>query len=169
MARREELSDEQWKVIAPLLPKGRLKPGGRGRPRQDDRSIFNGILWILRSGARWQDLPERFPSYQTCHRRFQQWVRSGVIRHLLEALARDLHERGGFDLSECYIDATFMIAKKGASGSEKPSGARVQSSWQWQTALVFLSPFTLHLLRRMKSPWYTILSKNGFSDRDLGF
>jgi hypothetical protein len=73
-------------------------------------------------------------------------------------------ERGGFDITECYIDATLMIAKKGASGLEKPSGARVRSSWQWQTALVFLSPFSLRLLRRTKSPLFTILSKNGFSD-----
>ncbi len=111
-------------------------------------------------------MPERFPSYQTCHRWFQAWTRSGVIRQALEALARDLLERGRFDLSECYIDATFMIAKKGASPSEKPDGARVRSSWQWQTALVFLSPSTLRLLRRTKSPLFTILSKNGFSDRD---
>jgi hypothetical protein len=112
-------------------------------------------------------MPERFPPYQTCHRRFQEWTRSGLIRRALECLARDLLERGGFDLTECYIDATFMIAKKGASGLEKLSGARVRSSWQWQTALVFLSPFTLRLLRRTKSPLFTILSKNGFSDLNL--
>ncbi|MGE5444032.1 MAG: transposase, partial [Ignavibacteriales bacterium] len=45
---------------------------GRGRPWRDNREVLNGILWILRSGARWKDLPERFPPYQTCHRRFQQ-------------------------------------------------------------------------------------------------
>jgi transposase len=167
MARTEDLTDEQWAVIEPLIPKTRVRPDGRGRPRKSDRDVMNGILWILRSGARWHDMLDRFPPYQTCHRRFQEWTRSGVIRRILEALARDLHERGGFDLSECYIDATFMIAKKGASGLEKPSGARVRSSWQWQTALVFLSPFTLRLLRRTKSPWYTILSKNGFSDQSL--
>jgi len=163
MARREELSDEQWAVLSPLFPEPRRRPDGRGRPRRATREVLNGILWILRSGARWQDLPDRFPPYQTCHRRFQEWTRSGMIRQALEALARDLLERGRFDLSECYIDATFMIAKKGASGSEKPGGARVRSSWQWQTALVFLSPSTLRLLRRTKSPLFTILSKNGFS------
>ena len=66
----------------------------------------------LRSGARWQDLPERFPPYQTCHRRFQQWVRAGVLRAILEALAEDLRTRGEVDLSECFIDATFIVAKK---------------------------------------------------------
>jgi hypothetical protein len=69
-------------------------------------------------------------------------------------------------LSQCFIDATFVIAKKGASEWEIPSAAKVRSSWQWQTALVFLSPYTLHLLRRMKSPLFTILSKNGFLELD---
>ena len=71
MPRREELDDEQWQVIEPLLLKPERRADGRGRPRKDDREVLNGILWILRSGARWQDLPERFPPYQTCHRRFQ--------------------------------------------------------------------------------------------------
>ena len=166
MARREELSDEQWAILKPLFPEPRKRSDGRGRPRRETREVLNGILWVLRSGARWHDMPDRFPPYQTCHRRFQEWTRSGLIRQALESLARDLLERGGFDLTECYIDATFMIAKKGASGLEKPSGARVRSSWQWQTALVFLSPFTLRLLRRTKSPLFTTLSKNGFSDFD---
>lgn len=89
--------------------------------------------------------------YQTCHRRFQQWVRSGVFKQVLEALATDLKERGRLDLSECYIDGTFIVAKKGGSTLERPSAGRVRSSWQWQTALAFLSPYTLHLLRRMGS------------------
>jgi hypothetical protein len=121
---------------------------------------MNGILWILRSGARWYDLPERFPPYQTCHRRFQEWVRSGILKRVLETLAKDLQERGKFDLSECFIDATFVVAKKGAPVSEKPSVARGRSSWQWQMALVFLSPSTQRLLARMKSPLSTTLSKN---------
>ena len=72
MARREELTEEQWARIAPLIPALPRRSDGRGRPWRGNREVLNGILWILRSGARWQDLPERFPSYQTCHRRFQQ-------------------------------------------------------------------------------------------------
>jgi transposase len=147
--RREEISDEQWQLIEPLLPK-QDKP--RGRSRRDDREVLNGILWILRSGARWYDLPPRFPPYQTCHRRFQQWVQDGTLRCVLEALAADLKERGGLNLSECFIDGTFMVAKKGAQQWERPSAAKVASSWQWQMVQVFLSPFTQRLLRRMKSP-----------------
>jgi hypothetical protein len=59
-------------------------------------------------------MPNRYPRYQSCHRRFQQWVRSGVFQQVLEALANDLKDRGGLDLSECYIiDGMFIVAKKG--------------------------------------------------------
>lgn len=150
MARREELTDEQWALIAPLFDKPPTVPT-RGRPRRDEREILNGVLWILRSGARWSDLPDRFPPYQTCHRRFQEWIRDGRLKKILETLAEDLYSRGKLDLSECFIDGTFIVAKKGAAELEKPSGAKARNSWQWQTALVFLSPFTQTLLRRMKS------------------
>jgi len=160
MAKREELSDIQWSIIEPLLPKPKRRADGKGRPRRTNREVMNGILWILRSGARWYDLPERYPPYQTCHRRYQEWVQAGVLRKILEALADDLQTRGKFDLSECYIDATFVVAKKGAPVSEKPSVARGRNLWQWQMALVFLSPSTQRLLVRMKSPLSSILSKN---------
>ena len=71
---------------------------------------------------------------------------------LLEALARDLKERGKLDLSECFIDGTFVVAKKGADAWERPSGAKVRSSWQWQTALVFLLPRVPPRLRLMRLP-----------------
>lgn len=150
MARREELSDEQWAIIEPLIPPLPRRQDGRGRPWRDNHEVLNGILWILRSGARWKDLPERFPPYQTCHRRFQQWVRDGVLKSVLEALAEDLRTRGELELSECFIDGTFIVAKKGVDVWERPSGAKVRSSWQWQMALVFLSPSTRRLLARMK-------------------
>lgn len=151
MARREELSDEQWALLEPLFDKPPTVQT-RGRPRRPEREVLNGILWIQRSGARWCDLPDRFPPYQTCHRRFQSWVRDGRLKRVLETLAEDLLTRGGLDLSECFIDGTFVVAKKGAQKSERPSGARVRNSWQWQTALVFLSPSTQKMLRRYARP-----------------
>ena len=150
MARREELTDEQWALIAPLFKKNdELQT--RGRPPKSAREVLNGVLWILRSGARWADLPERFPPYQTCYRRFQSWVKDGRLKKVLETLAQDLLERGKLDLSETFIDGTFVSAKKGDSKLERPSGAKARSSWQWQTALVFLSPFTRQVLRRTRS------------------
>ncbi len=128
MSRREELTDEQWSLIEPLFDKTDVFQT-RGRPRRSDREILNGVLWILRSGARWCDLPARFPPYQTCHRRFQQWVKDGRLKKVLETLAQDLLERGKLDLSETFIDGTFVSAKKGALKWERPSGAKVRNSW----------------------------------------
>jgi transposase len=147
-----DLTDEQWTVIRPLIPEPPRREDGKGRPRVDNRRILDGILWIMRTGAPWKDLPDRYSAYQTCHRRFQEWVQAGVFEDILKALVKDMQERGDLDLTECFIDGTFFIAKKGAKGWEKPSGAKVQRSWQWQTALVFLSPYLLAVLRRMKSP-----------------
>lgn len=156
MPRREELQDEQWALIEALLPKVRRRADGRGRPRWDNRAVLNGILWILRSGARWKDLPERFPSYH-CHGRFQQWVDDGTLTKVLRCLTEDLRCRGQIDIEECFIDGTFASAKRGALELGKPSGAKVRSSWRWQTALVFLSP--LPLLHRTKSLSLSQLSR----------
>lgn len=68
-------------------------------------------------------MPERYPPYQSCHRRFQKWIEEKVLGSVLEALAEDLEEREEIDLSECYIDGTFVVAKKGAHLLERPSGA----------------------------------------------
>jgi transposase len=145
-----DLTDDQWAVLRPLLPRPRLRTDRRGRPWRDPRDVLNGILWILKTGAPWHDLPDRYPPYQTCHRRYQAWVRAGVLDRLLFALAEDVRTRGGLDLSECFIDGSFVIAKKGAQGWAPPSGAKVRRSWQWQIALVFLSPSTWPVLRRMR-------------------
>ena len=153
-----ELSDEQWQLLEPLIPGPVRRVDGKGRPRRPAREVLNGVLWILKTGVQWADLPERYPPYQTCHRRFQEWVCEGVLRSVLEALAQDLEERGELDLSECFIDTTFVAAKKGDQRWVRPSGAKVARSWQWQTLLVLLSPCTLRLLRHTKSSWDTKLS-----------
>ncbi len=145
-----DLTNEQWAVVEPLLPKPKQRADGKGRPRIDNRAVLNGILWVMRTGAPWHDMPSRYPSYQTCHRRFQEWVRSSTFENILKELVRDVKERGNLDLTECFIDGSFVMAKKGGSGWEKPSGARVRSSWQWQTALVFQSQYPLEVLRHMK-------------------
>jgi transposase len=145
-----DLTDEQWEIIKPLLPKLPQRADGKGRPWRESRDVLNGILWILRTGAPWQDLPDRYPPYQTCHRRFQSWVRSGTMESILKAIANDLKRRGGLDLKECFIDGTFVPAKKGVQGLEILSGAKVRRSWQWQTALVFLSPYASKVLTDMK-------------------
>jgi transposase len=144
-----DLTDAQWAVLEPLLQEYR-RPDGRGRPWRCARQVLNGVLWILRSGARWQDLPERYPPYQTCHRRFQRWQRSGRLTAILRLLVQDLVNRGKLDLQEGPIDASFSEAKKGALALVKQSAAKGARSWQLQTAMVFLSPCTWPALRRMR-------------------
>jgi transposase len=145
-----DLTDEQWKVVETILPEDSVREDGRGRPWSDRRKVLNGVLWIMRTGAPWQDLPPRYGSYQTAHRRFQNWVRSGVIERMLEALAQHLKDAGGLDLKECFVDGTFVPAKKGGPWLGKPSGARAPRSWALQTAMVFLSPCGQKVLRRLK-------------------
>src|SRR3546814_15183794 len=78
---RYDLTDFEWCVIEPLLPN---KP--RGVPRVDDRRVLNGIFWVLRSGAPWRDLPERYGPRTTCYNRFARWRKDGVWDHLLDAI-----------------------------------------------------------------------------------
>jgi transposase len=121
------LTDEQWEVLEPLIPDPPCRPDGRGRPWRDKRSVLEGILWVLRSGARWKDLPDDYPPYQTCHRRFQHWVQAGVFAHIAHRLATDLVALGWSDFAEWFIDGTFVPAKKGGSASGKPNAAKARS------------------------------------------
>ena len=146
-----DLTDAQWEVVSPLLPRRPRRRDGKGRPPAPLREVLNGVLWVLRTGAPWKDLPHRYPSYQTCHRYLQRWSRSGTFKRILHALAKDLYERGKIDLSEAFIDGSFSGAKKGGAASERRSAARGPRSWQLQTALVFLSPAGLPVLRRTRS------------------
>ena len=97
--------------------------------RHDPRDVLNGILWILRPGAPWKDLPPRYPPYQTCHRWFQKWVQQGVFKKILIELAEDLYERGGIYIRETFIDDSFTPVKKGALLSAIPSVAKAPRSW----------------------------------------
>lgn len=147
-----DLTEKQWFLIEKLLPVPSTE--GKGRPRRESRPIINGILWILRTGAQWSDLPKRYPPYQTCHRRFQEWGETGVMDTLLWTLAEDLRKRGDLDLSECFIDGSFAGAKKGGSLLVRRSEGKGQRSWQLQTAMVFLSPYISTAPLRMKQNWF---------------
>ena len=86
------------------------------------------------------------------HRRFQRWNEEGVLDGVLRALAEDLKERGGLDLSECFVDGTFVGAKKGEHRWERPNGARARSSWRWQMALADGSGLPLAVCAASASP-----------------
>ena len=145
-----ELTNEQWRRLEPVILALMPKKDPRGRPARDLREVLNGILWILRTGAPWKDLPQRYPPYQTCHRRFQQWVRQGVFSRIAKELAEDLYERGQIDIREAFIDGSFAPAKKGVLLSARQNAAKAPRSWPSQTLVVFLSPLMWKALRPMK-------------------
>ena len=139
------LTEAQWQKIAPLLPKPPKQRQG-GRPWIENRRVLEAILWILRSGARWQDMPEKFPHPSTCWRRLRDWEQRGVWLNIWRTFLSELNQRQQLKWSESFLDGSFAPAKKGAAESGKPSGARGRSGWWWSTAAVFLweTPFTLH-------------------------
>ncbi len=147
---QSELTDAQWNKIEPLLP--RSKPSSKGgRKPIDDRRCFEGILWVLRSGARWKDLPAQYPSPSTCWRRLRDWEEQGVWLRLWRTFLGELDEQGRLSWGETFGDGTFASAKKGAPTSVKPNVEKVQSSWWWQMAGVFLWEFNSPRPRRTKS------------------
>jgi transposase len=108
-----QLTDEQWLLISDLFKVPTPDPRG-GRPRTDVRRCLEGILWVLRSGARWKDLPRSFPSYVTCWRRFVEWSDDGVWDQAWRRLVEMLDRQGQVDWEQGFADGTFASAKKGA-------------------------------------------------------
>lgn len=145
-----QLTDEQWSLIEPLIPEKEKNINGRGRPFTSPRAILSGVLWVLKTGARWRDLPEKYPPNTTCHRRFKHWCQLGIMKKILEKLALHLKKIGAIDLTETYIDASFVEAKKGAPRLEKPKLAKGLKSWQLSIVQVFQSPYGLQVLHHMR-------------------
>jgi transposase len=161
-----DLLEAQWEYVRPFVEwdqELRQRPDGRGGRWGDARRVLNGVLWILRTGAPWKDLPSRYGPYQTCHRRFQQWQRSGVLEGILWALCEDLLARGELGLEEAFVDASFAGAKRGAITLVQHAAAKGAKSWQSRTATVFLSPSGLRALRRMSQHWSKTRSHNDIS------
>ena len=148
-----DLTDAQWAVLEPTF-RPRRRPDGRGRPWTDPRAVMNGVLWVLRTGAPWHDLPSRYPPYQTCHRRFQLWQRSGRLDRLLQRLAEDLRDRGKIDLSDAFVDA---ICDRGGL----PIAVHVASASPYEPHLV---PATLDARFLPDLPWCLIGDRGYDSD-----
>src|SRR5258708_18022713 len=100
------LSEAQWKKISPLLPKPRKNRRG-GRPGIENRRVLEGILWILRSGARWQDLPEKYPHPSTCWRRLRGWEVQGIWLKGRRAVLSELNERHAVKWIATILDESF--------------------------------------------------------------
>lgn len=123
--RRYEVTDPQWELIRPLLPKHTAKTG---RKPADSRLMLNGILWILRTGAPWRDLPERFGPWQTVYDYFRNWRADGTFDALLQRLQIRLDRQGKIDWDLWCIDGSNVRAARCAAGAEKKVAAATRRS-----------------------------------------
>ena len=110
-----ELTNEQWERIRKHFPEEHIPDGRPGRKPIPTRHVLEAVLWILNTGAQWHMLPQSYPNYKTVHRRFQAWCCNEVLRRVLTDVANDLRDKGALDEEECFIDATFVMAKGGGS------------------------------------------------------
>jgi transposase len=151
-----DLTDDQWSIVREYIPEPeQLRTSEKGgRPWRDPRDVLNGILWILRTGAQWSEMPRKYPPYSTCHRRLTKWNKEGVFDNVLRALAQHLRDVGKVDLREAYIDGSHAGAKRGVLMLAKLDVAKRPRSWQWSTAMVFLSPSGLRAVSAMKRSSY---------------
>ena len=114
-ARDAMLTDEQWAKIEPLMPKEVRRPKGR-RLRADDRLVFEGILWVCRTGVRWKNLPDRYPHPTTCWRRLRKWEKQGVFKDMWRAFLSELDHEGILDWDEVLGGASFIPIKRRCGG-----------------------------------------------------
>jgi len=114
--RRHQLTDEQWEAVDPVIPR---KQARTGRPPEDRREMLDGILWVLRTGAPWRDVPERFGPWQTVYDYFAAWRKSGVFDRILEALQIRLDKEGKIDWDLWCIDGSSVRAARCAAGAVK--------------------------------------------------
>ena len=111
---RGDLTEVEWRILRVLLPVERARgQRGRGRPPQDNRNIINGILWRLRTGAPWRDVPEKYGNWNTIYRRFLRWSKSGIWESVATALAETMAESGHYS-----IDSTTVRAHISAAGGK---------------------------------------------------
>lgn len=107
---RQYLTDEQWERIRDHLPG---KPGDRGRTGFDNRAAFEGMLWIVRTGAPWRDLPPEYGKWSTVYQRFRRWSQARVFEYLFELTGGDL------DLRTVQVDGTYVKVHQHGTGAPK--------------------------------------------------
>jgi transposase len=106
--RRYEMTDGQWEQIRDLIPKSKT-----GRPPKDNRLMFNAMLWMSRSGAGWEDLPERYGSWKTVYSRFCKWRDDGTLLMIFKALNSEA------DMENLSLDSTSVKAHQHSAGAKK--------------------------------------------------
>jgi transposase len=143
MERLFRLSDAQWQRVKPLLPRRKSQ---RGRPAAPHRPIVEAMLWILRTGAPWRDLPSAYGSWKTVYSRFARWSAAGALAQLFEALARERDAEGFI------IDATIVRAHQDAAGAAK-KGGRKRSGARAEVRLRSSTPWLTRSATRFDSPY----------------
>lgn len=118
--RRYELTDMEWEMLEPLLP----AQARTGRKRKPMREVMNGVFWVLRSGAPWRDMPERYGPWKTVYHHFNGWRKAGVLDGTLRALQVRLNEEGRIDWELWSIDGTTVRASRAAAGGGKKGGQK---------------------------------------------
>ena len=125
---RGDLTDTQWARLQPLLPPQRRGKGTKGgRPRNDDRQMINGMLWILRTGAPWDDLPERYGKRSTVSTRYYRWIAQGIWDRIYDAVKAQADAAGDLDWEVHQVDATVVRAHQHAAGAKK--GTQKRKPW----------------------------------------
>jgi len=122
VVRRHELTDAEWAMLEPLLPRQRM-----GRPRADDRRVLNGIVFRFRSGVAWRDVPERYGSRRSLHTRFRRWAADGTFTRMLQAAQARADAAGDIDWLVA-VDSTIVRAHRHAAGARRKMGAAGRSA-----------------------------------------
>lgn len=105
-----ELTDRQWNMIKQHVP----KPAKTGRPRDEDRKIINGIIYVLVSGCRWSEMPEKYGDDSTANRRLNSWQQKGIWKNILKCAIKSAHKQNKMNLEKISIDSSSIPNKKGA-------------------------------------------------------
>jgi transposase len=120
---RGDLTDAHWDRLQPLLPPQRHGKGTKGgRPSINHRQIINGILWILRTGAPWEDLPARYGKRSTVSTRYYRWIEQGIWDRIYDEVKAQADARGVVDWEVHHGDATVVRAHQHAAGAKRGTG-----------------------------------------------
>jgi transposase len=117
--RRGELSHAQWQRLQPLQPLLPPQKPRVGRPSLDHRTTINGILWVLRTGAPWRDLPQRYGAWATVSGRFYRWQRTGLWQQILQTLQQQADAEGKLNWQLHHVDGSVIRAHQHAAGAKK--------------------------------------------------
>ena len=109
LVRFEELTDDQWKLLIPSIP----SHSHTGRPRANDRSTVNGILYVLMSGCRWMDIPSKYGSYKTAWERHKKWSSKDVWKNMMNSLISRGYNSGLINIDDLSVDSSTVPSKKG--------------------------------------------------------